>query len=173
MKTPWVAHLWGRLQVPSGKQELEDWKKPQQLSSVRDLLLQVQVPTKLRQAVHGCNPNTGEAEAGGSGVRGHPLLHRKLQVSLGYRDLVSKKLQTKNGKSNLPTRTKLSTLWLVGWFKIGSYLAQAGLELVMEVKLALNSWSSCLCLLVAGVTVMCHDAQMYTQYSLFSFYFIL
>jgi hypothetical protein len=34
-------------------------------------------------AVHVCNYSTGESEAGGSKVKGHPQLHSELKVGLG------------------------------------------------------------------------------------------
>lgn len=47
--------------------------------------------------------------------------------------------------------------------EIGSrHSAQAGLQLVMKAMLASNSKSSCLTLLSAGVTDVCHHAWLLT-----------
>lgn len=38
----------------------------------------------LSTVAHACNPSPVEVEAGGSGTQGQPLLHKEVEVSLGY-----------------------------------------------------------------------------------------
>jgi hypothetical protein len=51
------------------------------------------------------------------------------------------------------------------FFETGAHcVAQAGLELAMSSMLALNSWPSCLSLLSAGFTDICHYAQLFLSF---------
>lgn len=45
-----------------------------------------------------CNLSTWEAEAGGSGVRGHPWPHSDFEASLGHIETLSQKQKTKVDK---------------------------------------------------------------------------
>lgn len=56
------------------------------------------------------NPGPSEVEAGGLGTQGHSQLHKKYEVSLGYRDPASKKSAQQNETQKIHTRTLLLAL---------------------------------------------------------------
>lgn len=44
----------------------------------------------------------------------------------------------------------------LSYFETGPHILQAGLKLVMQLRMTWNIWSSCLHLLSIGIKAMCH-----------------